>query len=117
MGAYCSYFPAYEHLMDDLRDYRFYAEDMLHPSEAATAYITDSLIASHFAPADEPLRDSVRSVRAAARHRHARPQSAAARRFAATAAGRIRALYKAHPHCCGLLDAEAQHFGSMLGEY
>jgi hypothetical protein len=33
-AADSAYFPAYELLMDDLRDYRFYAEDMLHPSPA-----------------------------------------------------------------------------------
>ena len=36
---FCSYFPAYEILNDDLRDYRFYASDMAHPSEQAVDYI------------------------------------------------------------------------------
>ena len=36
-----SYFPSYELMMDELRDYRFYAEDMIHPSETATDYIWD----------------------------------------------------------------------------
>jgi hypothetical protein len=35
------YFPAYEMMMDDLRDYRFYAQDMIHPSELAIEYIFD----------------------------------------------------------------------------
>jgi hypothetical protein len=35
----CEYFPAYELMMDELRDYRFYAEDMFHPSEQAVNYI------------------------------------------------------------------------------
>ena len=35
----CHYFPAYELLMDDLRDYRFYADDMLHPSPSAIEYV------------------------------------------------------------------------------
>lgn len=34
-----NYFPAYELMMDDLRDYRFYADDLLHPNQAAIAYI------------------------------------------------------------------------------
>ena len=33
------YFPAYEIVNDELRDYRFYAEDMLHPSEVAVSYL------------------------------------------------------------------------------
>ena len=35
----CEYFPSYEIMMDELRDYRFYAEDMLHPSDQAVGYI------------------------------------------------------------------------------
>ncbi len=37
--GFCDYFPAYEIMMDELRDYRFYAEDMLHPSQQAIDYI------------------------------------------------------------------------------
>ena len=39
-----SYFPAYEIMMDELRDYRFYTEDMLHPSGVAVDYIWDCLV-------------------------------------------------------------------------
>lgn len=35
----CEYFPSYEIMMDELRDYRFYAEDMVHPSETAVGYL------------------------------------------------------------------------------
>lgn len=37
----CEYFPSYEILLDELRDYRFYAKDMLHPSEQAVEYIME----------------------------------------------------------------------------
>lgn len=37
--GFCSYFPAYEILNDDLRDYRFYADDLVHPSPKAVEYI------------------------------------------------------------------------------
>jgi len=43
-----SYFPAYELLTDDLRDYRFYAADMLHPSEVAEDYIWDKFARTYF---------------------------------------------------------------------
>ena len=39
-----SYFPSYELMMDDLRDYRFYAEDMIHPSPQAVNYIWQKLV-------------------------------------------------------------------------
>ena len=44
------YFPAYEALMDDLRDYRFYAPDLCHPSEQAADYIFDLFARSAFTP-------------------------------------------------------------------
>lgn len=40
----CDYFPAYEIMLDELRDYRFYAEDMIHPSERAVNYIFERFI-------------------------------------------------------------------------
>ena len=41
LGNKITYFPAYEIMMDDLRDYRFYAADMIHPSDVAIDYIFD----------------------------------------------------------------------------
>lgn len=38
---HCTYFPSYEILMDELRDYRFYADDMLHPSSMAVQYVLE----------------------------------------------------------------------------
>ena len=43
-----SYFPAYELLLDDLRDYRFYAEDMLHPSKVAEDYLWERFTRTYF---------------------------------------------------------------------
>jgi len=50
----CFYFPAYEIVLDDLRDYRFYSEDMLHPSSQAIDYIWDKFKAAWFD--DETLK-------------------------------------------------------------
>ncbi len=43
----CSYFPSYEIMMDELRDYRFYAEDMVHPSPLAVKYIFEKFKLAH----------------------------------------------------------------------
>ena len=53
----CFYFPAYEIVLDDLRDYRFYSEDMLHPSSQTIDYIWDKFKESWF---DE---DTIKKVR------------------------------------------------------
>ena len=51
-GSRCCYFPAYEILLDELRDYRFYAEDLLHPSRTAVDYIWQRFLESGV-PSDE----------------------------------------------------------------
>lgn len=47
-GAVVTYFPAYEIVNDELRDYRFYAEDMLHPSSVAVEYIWQRMVETFF---------------------------------------------------------------------
>ena len=44
VGQRCEYFPAYEIVMDELRDYRFYAEDMTHPTAQAADYIWERFL-------------------------------------------------------------------------
>ena len=44
---YCDYFPAYEIMLDDLRDYRFYSSDMVHPSDMAVEYIWQAFQATY----------------------------------------------------------------------
>lgn len=47
---YSFYFPAYEYLMDDLRDYRFYAKDLCHINDMAISYLEERLAESFFSP-------------------------------------------------------------------
>ena len=56
------YFPSYEIMMDELRDYRFYAEDMCHPSQQAIGYIGERFLGWAL-PADEQekLKENIRS--------------------------------------------------------
>ena len=46
----CYYFPSYEIMLDELRDYRFYAADMLHPSQVAVQYIWECFQQTYFSP-------------------------------------------------------------------
>lgn len=52
------YFPAYEILLDDLRDYRFYKTDRLHPTEEAVEYIWEKFAAAYF---DKPAKQFIRA--------------------------------------------------------
>jgi hypothetical protein len=64
-----AYFPAYEILMDDLRDYRFYAADQIHPSEEALQYIWDVFSKSFFSPETIELNEAIESVVTGLAHR------------------------------------------------
>ena len=75
------YFPAYEILLDDLRDYRFYADDLVHPSQQAQQYIWELFTAATLT--EEALRKlpQVEAVTTAAGHRPLHPESDEYRRF------------------------------------
>jgi hypothetical protein len=63
------YFPAYELLMDDLRDYRFYGEDMLHPSAAAIDYIWEAFASCYIESKTLDLIQEVTNITNACDHR------------------------------------------------
>ncbi len=87
-----SYFPAYEIVMDELRDYRFYADDMLHPSSQAVEYIWERLVDSCFSlRAKEFLREWA-PLKAALAHRPFNPDSPEYRRFVAETRAKADAL-------------------------
>lgn len=64
-----TYFPAYEIMMDDLRDYRFYAPDMCHPSETAVDYIYRCFSDSFFSPGTLQLAAQCEKYTRRLRHR------------------------------------------------
>ncbi|HUX94681.1 MAG TPA: GSCFA domain-containing protein [Bacteroidales bacterium] len=63
------YFPAYELLMDDLRDYRFYADDMLHPSSSAVEYIWERFSEVYFDKATSEMQSEILKITRAMNHR------------------------------------------------
>lgn len=64
-----AYFPSYEILMDDLRDYRFYNSDMLHPSAAAIDYIWEKFCEAYFSEPTFKLWNEISALTRASRHR------------------------------------------------
>ena len=63
------YFPAYEIVNDELRDYRFYREDMLHPSDQAVEYIWQRFGDTYFSEHTRSFLEEWRPVKAALGHR------------------------------------------------
>ena len=76
-----SYFPAYEIVLDELRDYRFYKEDMLHPSAQAVEYIWQQLVDHYFSPAAQQYLREWAPLKAALNHRPFNPDSDEYRTF------------------------------------
>jgi hypothetical protein len=76
-----AYFPAYELLLDDLRDYRFYAADMLHPSDVAEDYIWDKFARTYFDVDFGRFRKEWKAVRQSLGHRPLHPGAPEHRQF------------------------------------
>lgn len=76
-----AYFPAYEIVLDELRDYRFYRDDMLHPSAQAVEYIWQQLVAHYFSPSAQQFLHEWAPLKAALGHRPFAPDSVAYRQF------------------------------------
>lgn len=95
---YCDYFPAYEIMMDDLRDYRFYSSDMVHPSDVAVEYIWQAFQATYLD--DRSAMAVARCERIYKRLQH-RPMSTnreTVDRFNADTASVVRNLIKEYPY-------------------
>jgi hypothetical protein len=106
------YFPAYELLQDDLRDYRFYAADMVHPSEVAVDYIWKYFSETFFNEDTRRLNMAVEKIAAAARHRPFNPQTPQHQAFAKAQLAAIAALKKTNPEL--ELKDEEIHFAAVV---
>ncbi|HSP39805.1 MAG TPA: GSCFA domain-containing protein [Gillisia sp.] len=76
-----SYFPSYEILMDELRDYRFYAEDMLHPGKVGVDFIWEKFVNTWFSPYAIQMLKEIDNIRKGLSHRPFHGESAAHQKF------------------------------------
>ncbi len=98
MEARGLYFPSYEIMMDELRDYRFYNEDMLHPSTTAVNYIWQRFTDIHLTPETEPTMNQVDKVRKGLAHRPFNPESEEYRQFLEKLKKELKSLHKRYPY-------------------
>jgi len=70
-----TYFPSYEIIMDDLRDYRFYTSDMLHPNQTAIDYVWDVFKNSWIDTKSYPIMEQVNQVQKGLEHKAFNPDS------------------------------------------
>ena len=86
------YFPAYEILLDELRDYRFYKEDMVHPTEQAVRYIWERFTDFAIDPKEKTAMQAAAELKQMLQHRPMFPESEAFRKFEALKEKKINDL-------------------------
>lgn len=91
------YFPAYELIIDDLRDYRFYAEDMVHPNYLATSYVWEKFTESCIDEESRKFIKEIAPVNAALAHKPFQPDSNAHRLFRQKQVEKLQQLQASYP--------------------
>lgn len=92
------YFPSYEIMMDELRDYRFYAEDMLHPNKTAIEIIWKKFSKVWISSESEAFRKEIASIQLGLLHKAFNPKSAEHLQFLEKLQRKISSLQKQLPH-------------------
>ena len=92
----CHYFPAYELLLDDLRDYRFYKDDLLHPNTQAVNYIWESFSACYFNKGTILLNEQIQKFNTSLQHRAFQPDSKKHQQFLLKLKSKIKAFQVAN---------------------
>ena len=108
-----AYFPAYELVMDDLRDYRFYAGDMLHLSDTAIDYIWNAFTNCYFDSETAETWNEAEKITRAVSHRLRSDSGESVRLFAATMLKKIDSLCSIKPFLN--LSAEREYFLQICG--
>ena len=92
-----SYFPSYEIMLDELRDYRFYAEDMVHPSQVAVDYIWQRFMDTYMTADTQNEMRTLHQLWRDRHHRFLHPDSPEAQQFAAHIKTRLQQLQPRYP--------------------
>lgn len=94
------YFPAYEILLDELRDYRFYKEDMVHPTEQTVRYIWERFTDFAIDPKEKPAMKAAAELMQMLQHKPLFPESVAFKRFEMLKEEKISELKRSFPRIC-----------------
>ena len=92
------YFPSYEIMMDELRDYRFYAEDMLHPNQIAIDYIWKLFSENYVSETSILTMQEIAEIQKSLRHRSFNPESEQHQKFLAKLQEKIKGVEKKWSH-------------------
>lgn len=93
-----AYFPSYEFMMDELRDYRFYEADMLHPSQTAINYIWEKFVETWMSMETAATLEEIEKIQKGLSHRPFNAASEAHKSFVKTLEHKIKALEQKFPY-------------------
>lgn len=88
----CHYFPAYELVIDVLRDYRFYDQDMVHPNSQAAQYVWEQFVETYMSNETKQLLKHINEITTASKHIERFPGTEASRKFRETMLGKAEKL-------------------------
>lgn len=91
------YFPSFEIMMDELRDYRFYADDLLHPSKMAVDYIWERFAKAMISEESQLTMEEIASIQKGLAHRPFNPNTESHLRFVANVNGKIAKIRSDFP--------------------
>ncbi|MEA1886037.1 MAG: GSCFA domain-containing protein [Bacteroidota bacterium] len=111
-GEHLSYFPSYEIVLDELRDYRFYNKDMVHPSDTAIEYIWERFTDAYFNNETSFVYDSVSKITEATRHIISSDEKDDIMRFRDSMLAQIEKLKNKYPFVN--LDEEEDYFNNLI---
>ena len=102
-----SYFPAYELMMDELRDYRFYADDLLHPSKMAIDYIWERFCDVYMGADTKDALKEMEAIHRDMLHRPFNPSSETHKQFLTQILLKIKRLHEKNRYIC-MANAERE---------
>jgi hypothetical protein len=109
-----SYFPAYEYVIDDLRDYRFYAEDLVHPNYSATNYVWDKFTETYMSIETQTVMKQIAELQLAKQHKPFFAGSLEHQKFIQSCIEKTAALMNQYPFLP--LNEHLQFFKGQIGK-
>ena len=107
------YFPAYELIIDVLRDYRFYKDDLVHPTETATTFVFENFCDVYLDETAKKLLEEIKSIIAAFKHKPFQSESAAHKKFQLAQLEKVKIIKTNFPSID--FSKEEQFFSQMSG--
>ena len=100
-------------MIDDLRDYRYYAEDMVHPNYAATQYVWEKWVETFYSPTTQQIMKQVAELQLAIQHKPFNKHTKAHQAFLQNCLTKAQDLIKANPYL-NLQDSIAFFSGELV---